>query len=170
MDSATERQMLRLLLGELPPRSASQLRQRLAREPELGAYYQKLERVWQGLELPPNAPLPWGATQRLMHRVTARRNADQISWKLAPTWARAGGAAALIFGVIVGASVGPREVPSGELSRGAETLAGTASAPATPATTTPATTSDLGEPLSLAEGYWLALGEDLSTLTEEGAP
>jgi anti-sigma factor RsiW len=108
MRRVTELDLMRLLhgeQGELPEEEARELRARLRREPELAALYQRLERSWNGLELPPPHPVPPGFPNRVMARVRQSAAAG-ISWSAAPTWVRAVAAAALVTGLTVGAGVG----------------------------------------------------------------
>ncbi len=108
MTGATELDLVRLLhgeKGELPEEEARELRARLRREPELAALYQRLERSWNGLELPPPHPVPPGFSTRVLARVR-QSAAGGISWSTAPTWVRAAAAAALVTGLTVGAGVG----------------------------------------------------------------
>jgi anti-sigma factor RsiW len=112
MKHALEVDLLRLLRGELPPEQASALRARLEREPELAAAWQRLEGVWEGLELPPPAPVPLGFSGRVMAHVRERRQPAAaeaaISWAAAPKWVRASCGAALVAGVLLGAGLGSR--------------------------------------------------------------
>lgn len=153
MNGATELELMRLLHGELPDDRALALRARLAAEPELAAAYARLEAVWNGLELPPAAPAPALFAQRTLAR--ARREAAGLSWKTAPTWARAAAASALAAGLALGIGAGslagarwisPDEQPA---------VGATAAAP------------------SLAESYWDSL-DDLEAGTaatgQDGAP
>ncbi len=105
MTGATELDLMRLLHGELPEEEARELRARLRREPELAALYQRLERSWDGLELPPPHPVPPGFSTRVLARVR-QSAAGGISWSAAPTWVRAAAAAALVTGLTVGAGIG----------------------------------------------------------------
>jgi len=104
MNRATEMELMRLLHGELPPGRARELRARLEREPELAAAFSRLERTWQGLELPSPAPVPLGFAERLAAR--SREEAGAISWATAPGWVRAAAAAALAAGIALGAGAG----------------------------------------------------------------
>ena len=123
MKHALEADLLRLLHGELPPARASALRERLEREPELAAAWQRLERAWEGLQLPPPAPVPLGFSGRVMacvrelHRPPAAE--PTLSWAAAPRWVRASCAAALLAGVLLGAGLGTRGRLD-ERQRGAE--------------------------------------------------
>jgi anti-sigma factor RsiW len=124
MKHALEVDLLRLLHGELPPERASALRERLQREPELAAAWQRLERVWSGLELPPPAPVPLGFSGRVMAHVRELRQRPTaetaISWAAAPRWVRASCAAALLAGVLLGAGLGARGRSAEQ--RGAESV------------------------------------------------
>jgi anti-sigma factor RsiW len=104
MNRATEMELMRLLHGELPPDEARALQDRLEREPELAAAWERLERSWRGLELPPPVPVPLGFAQRVAAQ--AREQAGALSWAAAPGWVRAAAAAALVTGIALGASVG----------------------------------------------------------------
>jgi len=104
MNRATEMELMRLLHGELPPERARALRDRLEREPELAAAWERLESSWQGLELPPPAPVPLGFAQRVAAQ--AREQAGALSWDAAPGWVRAAAAAALVTGIALGAGAG----------------------------------------------------------------
>jgi anti-sigma factor RsiW len=112
MKHALEVDLLRLLRGELPPGQASALRERMEREPDLAAAWQRLERAWEGLALPPPAPVPPGFSGRVMAHVRERRQPaaaeTAISWAAAPRWVRASCAAALVAGVLLGAGLGSR--------------------------------------------------------------
>ena len=151
MNRATEMELMRLLHGELPPDQARELRARLEREPDLAEAFARLERTWQGLELPPPAPVPLGFAGRLTAR--ARDQADEgrageISWATAPGWVRAAAAAALVAGIALGAGAGrwtgsrepSAEVPSTEIS-------------------TAEGSSDLAFDDDLAGSYWDALDD-----------
>ena len=104
MNRATEMELMRLLHGELPADRARELRARLEREPELAEAMARLERTWDGLELPPAAPVPLGFAQRVAAR--AREQAGAVSWATAPGWVRAAAAAALAAGIALGAGAG----------------------------------------------------------------
>jgi anti-sigma-K factor RskA len=103
--------LMRLLHGELPAASARELRQRMEHEPELAAAYRRLAGAWEGLELPPAAPVPLGWSGRVMAQVRAasRPGAEaSLRWADAPRWVRATAAAALLVGVALGAGLGVR--------------------------------------------------------------
>ena len=109
MNRATEIELMRLLHGELPAEQARALRARLEHEPELAAAWERLERTWTGLELPPAAPAPPGFSQRVLAQ--ARRQPGQperggLSWAAAPRWARAAAATALAAGLALGVGAG----------------------------------------------------------------
>lgn len=152
MTRGTEQELMRLLHGELPPGRARELRARMAAEPELAGVYQRLERTWNGLDLPPAAPVPAGFCGRVMaHARGLPRPARGLSWSAAPTWVRATAAAALIAGAALGVGVG-RSWPVSE----------TASADAAAA----ATVSSLsGSEYDLADGYWDVIEDATSTST-----
>ena len=117
--------LLRLLNGELPAAREQQLRRRLASEPELAAAFRRLERAWEGLELPPPTPVPPGFGGRVMAQVRERHAAagapaaaGSLSWAAAPRWVRATAAAALLAGVLLGAGLGTRGVSEERRSSG----------------------------------------------------
>jgi anti-sigma factor RsiW len=95
-----ELDLMRLLHGELPEERARELRARMERDPALEEEYRRLQERWEGLALPPTAPVPPGFTQR----VAARTRADQSA--PTPGWVRAAAALALILGTAVGVGVG----------------------------------------------------------------
>ncbi len=149
MNSASERQwtrrLIRLLHGELPPERARELDERLARDSEAAALLERLRESWEGLALPPAAPVPGGFRAGVMAAVR-REQSGELSWSLAPAWVRAGAAVALTLGLILGASFGHiGDPPLGEQ----EALL-------------------VSEPLSLAESYWLTLEESGAELLDGG--
>lgn len=146
--NGTESDLLRLLHGELPEARARELRARLDRDPALAAEYDRLRRTWEGLVLPPAAPVPPGFAQRVMAR--ARRDAgtegrEGLSLRGAPLWVRAAAAAALVAGTVLGIGVG------GRLPIGDETPAAIQTVPAVQTETTQ---SDTPVDDSLAGSYW----------------
>ncbi|HEY4593948.1 MAG TPA: hypothetical protein VIJ61_16135 [Thermoanaerobaculia bacterium] len=149
MTRGTEEELMRLLHGELPPERARELRERLAAEPELAGVYQRLERTWNGLELPPAAPVPAGFSGRVMaHARSLPRPTRGLSWSAAPVWVRATAAAALIAGAALGVGAGRSWTAS-------ETVSTEAS---------PATVSSLsGSEYNLADGYWDVIEDATST-------
>lgn len=92
--------LMRLLHGELPEERARELRSRIERDPALAEEYRRLRRSWEGLALPPAAPVPPGFAQRL----AARARSEQIV--PIPGWVRAAAALALVLGTALGAGVG----------------------------------------------------------------
>lgn len=130
MSTESERDLMRLVAGELPAERAAALERRLATEPELAALYRRLQRAWTALELPPVA-VPPGYAGRVAARASALRDAPP-ALAAAPLWVRAAAALALVAGVTLGAAVG--------------LAGGSAELTADPV-------------LTLAEGYWQALDE-----------
>ena len=155
MNRRTEKDLIRRLHGELPAERARELDARLDREPELARRYRELEERWEGLVPPPVPPVPPGFTRRVMaHVETAARQgaglsaeAGALSWTLAPTWVRAAAAAALVFGLALGASLGLL--------------------PERPSDAPPGTTS-MGERVPLADSYWSILGAETASSPEGG--
>ncbi|HWM93993.1 MAG TPA: hypothetical protein VN493_24760 [Thermoanaerobaculia bacterium] len=140
-----ELELMRLLHGELPEEQARELRARMERDPALAGEYSRLQRSWEGLSLPPSAPVPPGFAQRVAARArAASADTTGLSWSTAPVWVRAAAAAALVLGTALGAGVGG-SWPTQE----------------TPAEEVQATDEELSEvDGSLAESYWTAI-EDL---------
>jgi anti-sigma factor RsiW len=149
MTRGTEQELMRLLHGELPPERARELRERLAAEPELAGAYQRLERTWNGLDLPPAAPVPAGFSGRVMaHARSLPRPTRGLSWSAAPAWVRATAAAALIAGAALGVGAG-RSWTASETSS---------------ADSASATLSSLsGSEYNLADGYWDVIEDATST-------
>jgi ferric-dicitrate binding protein FerR (iron transport regulator) len=106
--------LLPSLDGELTPEGEQALRERLARDPELAAAWRRLEGAWEGLELPPAAPVPPGFSGRVMAHARQLGEAraggvgGSVSWAAAPNWVRASCAGALVAGLLLGAGLGVR--------------------------------------------------------------
>lgn len=148
--SANEKQMLRLLHGELDAGQAGELRRRIAGDPALASRFAELERAWTALDLPP-ASVPIGWSGRLVAAAEDRVETE-IRWRQAPGWARAGAAAALVVGMGIGVLLGP-STPAGEpLDWPSSELQ-----------------SELADPLTLAETYWLMLDEEATASGEESS-
>lgn len=137
MKKRMERDLLRLLTGELAEEEARTVEERLAEDPELQETYKGLKRTWEGLVLPPPSPSP-GFTAAVMAKIREEAGSD-LTWSLAPAWARAVAGLALAAGVALGIALGIRD---GAL---------------------PGEAFVASEP-SLAESYWLEL-----EATPEGA-
>ncbi len=155
MTRGTEHDLMRLLRGELQAGEAGNLRERMLREPELAASYVRLERTWNGLELPPAAPVPPGFTGRVMARVRGEKPAGLLSWTAAPGWVRATAAAALLTGAALGIGVA-QSWPAVELP----------AMTATTETSTAALSAPGNEDLSLADGYWSLVDDATGEETE----
>jgi len=95
-----ELDLMRLLHGELPEERARELRAQMEREPALAEAYRRLQESWEGLALPPAAPVPPGFAQRVAAHARTEQGAPT------PGWVRAAAALALILGTVVGAGVG----------------------------------------------------------------
>lgn len=156
MTRGTDNDLIRLLHGELSPGEARELRARMGREPELAGTWRRLERSWQGLELPPASAAPPGFAGRVMARVTSQPAPGSLSWSAAPVWVRTTAAAALMAGAALGIGVG-RSWPAPEAD---------AYAVSRPAA---ASVAGLDEDFSLAGGYWSVV-EDATSGTEEAMP
>lgn len=158
MKHTTEKRLMRLLHGELPPDEARRLEDRLAGDAEMRAAYEGLAATWERVQPPPEAPLPDGFAAGAM--AAARKLRDgELSWSLAPVWARAGAAAALVAGLMLGA------VFDGGFTQPAP------SAGDLYADVDAATDDADAVPLTLSEVYWLALeqsGGQLANGAENG--
>jgi anti-sigma factor RsiW len=128
-----DRQLLRLLHGELPAGQAAGLRQELARDPALRRRLERLTAVWQGLEPPPAGSPPLGFAARVRAQLPA---ATPVTWRRAPAWARAAAAGALAAGLAVGVGLASWRPPPEE------------------------PLSLLAEDVALADDYWWLLGEE----------
>ncbi|MEE8523246.1 MAG: hypothetical protein V3T72_04885 [Thermoanaerobaculia bacterium] len=152
MNSQHDRRLMRLIHGELAADEARVLERQIAGDSRLAARYRSLAAVWNDLEVPATASAPVDFMAGVV--AAARRQgsglpgsghpAGEISWSLAPVWARAGSMAALILGLVLGTSFG------------VDTGTGFSE---------PELTGDqeayllLAEPASLAESFWLTLEE-----------
>lgn len=134
--ASEDRELLRLLSGELSPAEAQRLRQRIAGDASLRASYEQLAGRWRALDLPPPTPVPAGYAERLTVRATT-----EIS--LAPLLARRrrlpwGALLALAAGLLLGAGLGKWRQELAQRSAGGAGWYET----------------------GMAEGYWQALGDD----------
>ncbi len=154
MTKENERRLMRLLHGELPAAEARHLERELEGDAELRAAYRRLAETWERLELPASE-VPAGFSAGVMAaahelRQTGLRDGE-LSWSLAPAWARTGAAAALatglLLGVVFGGGVGVPGPGAPAAAGGEEVLLAEADVDAD------------SLPLSLAEVYWLALEE-----------
>lgn len=144
----TELDLMRLVRGEMPEDRARTLRERLKRDPDLEREYQRLREIWEGLALPPAAPVPIGFTRRVMARARAERPAESLSLRGAPVWVRAVAVVALVAGTALGIGVGGRLPVSGDTPQAVQAVQTSA--------TEEAETGDLlGD--TLAGSYWDAV-------------
>ncbi|MEM8963029.1 MAG: hypothetical protein AAGD38_16215 [Acidobacteriota bacterium] len=152
-----ERQLIRLLHGELDDVSTERLRARLAAEPALAARHARLGAVWRDLEGPSETSVADPAFKhQVMARVRDRSMASTASWTR--SWV-ATAAATVLTGVMIGLGAGQLVVaPSPPSSLPAPTVM-------------VADLDTIERPLSLTEAYWLALDElDGDELLVEGEP
>lgn len=160
--NSTEHELMRLLHGELTGEPARRLRERLERDPALAETYHRLRRTWEGLDLPPAAPVPPGFSQRTMARIRAERaGGTGLSWSTAPVWVRATAAAALVAGTALGIGVGGR-IPLGEVAQTTQQVSQTQEVSnANPADDQIDLIDD-----TLADSYWNTLDETPSGESE----
>lgn len=147
-----DRELMRLLHGELDAERRLELRRELERDPHLAERYHRLAAIWERLELGAPAAVPPGFAARVLAAARAEQPGSEVSWALAPLWARAGAALALAAGIWLGMSVGQPEP-------GVEVAA---------AVSEESIYEVYGEPQSLAESYWLVLEEDDVGAAENG--
>ena len=100
MEVDLELDLMRLLHGELPEERARELRARMERDPALQEEYRRRQGSWEGLALPPAAPVPPGFAQRIAARIRTEQAVPT------PGWVRVAAALALILGTAVGIGVG----------------------------------------------------------------
>ena len=105
LETERTRELLALLRGELEGERERQVRRRLEIDDRLKAELERLEAVWEGLELPPVDPAPPGFTAAVTARVFAQESTlvpvwfrDTLPGRLASTAALAGG---IVLGVLV---------------------------------------------------------------------
>ena len=90
MTKDNERQLMRLIHGELSPGEAQQLERELERDAELRVTHDRLAQTWASLELPASKP-PEGFAADVMSAARGETAASgELSWSLAPAWARGG--------------------------------------------------------------------------------
>jgi ferric-dicitrate binding protein FerR (iron transport regulator) len=145
MKPEIERQLMRLLHGELPEEEAASWRSRLASDSELAAAFRRMEAVWSGLALPETPPASREFAGVFWGRLREARSESMLeAWRRAPAWNRALAAAVLAAGIGLGAFAGD-------------------------AGTTPTIEEALLEEseLTLAETYWLALTDSGARLAGE---
>jgi anti-sigma factor RsiW len=147
----TELDLMRLLRGELPEDRARTLRERLKRDPDLEREYLRLQKTWEGLDLPPAAPVPVGFTRRVMARARTEKPVPSLSLRGAPVWVRAVAAAALVAGTALGIGVGGRLPVSGETQQTPQ-ITQTVQTTATEETETGTLAGEVDD--SLAGSYW----------------
>ena len=131
-------QWIRSLQGDLSPDESRQLQRELREDPASAAAYRQLAETWNRLELPPPSSVPEGFRAGVLDSV---RQDTRHAIRPAPVWARAGAAAALLMGVVLGASLGTIQPPG-----------------------TPGEDDEVlylaQESVSLAEAYWLTFDDD----------
>jgi anti-sigma factor RsiW len=108
MEVDLELDLMRLLHGELPEERARELRAQMERDPALAEEYHRIQESWEGLALPPTAPVPPGFAQRIAARVRTEQAVPT------PGWVRVAAALALILGTAVGVGVGGSWTPAAD--------------------------------------------------------
>jgi len=160
MKKVEQRQLMRLLHGELPAAEARALAGRLGREPELAAALERLRATWEGLELPPPVPAPPGFATRVGARLREVRQREvRPGLGTAPRWVQAMAALALMAGVVAGVGIG-----RAGLAEGGGAFAAAGSRPrGMEITAEESWSADIS---SLAETYWTAMADDLPAAPE----
>lgn len=156
MNARRDRELMRLLHGELTPERTRELSAEVRRDPELAAAYERLVGLWRGLELPPPTPVPPGFAARVMSRARAAA-ANGPGLAAAPGWVRAAAALCLAAGLALGAAVGVWQ----EVGLAATPDEGIAEIGSDLGSEL-ADSSGLAEAPSLADAYWEALGAESS--------
>lgn len=153
-----DHQLTRLLAGELEPAAVQALETELAQSPELRARLEQMRQVWNSE--PDNVPELPSVRDSVLAKARASRDGE-LSWRLAPTWARTGAAAALIVGLTAGIGLG-RQAPVNVTTDLAVNTS-----------VTQDVVFDLDESVlssytvpSLADGYWEILEEDDDSVGE----
>jgi hypothetical protein len=143
MDRTTEKQMLRLLAGELSESEAAQLRRRWTSDGELQLAFTAWRERWEALEPPPLPRVHPSFTNRVVRRaVEGPGVAAAPLGRSTPLWTRATAALALAGGVLVGVLL------------------------ASPSQSEDWTAWSAVE-LTQAEAYWEILGESSDNLLQE---
>lgn len=124
MSDDVRRELMRLLHGELSAGQAEQLQSRMDRSPALKAEWERLQPLWQALELPAVEPAPSAFAHQVRLRMNEQPSDYSWGWTPMPVWARAVAVLALAAGLGTGAFVA--ELGSGPVwfeMPGEETLA-----------------------------------------------
>ncbi|MGB5390652.1 MAG: hypothetical protein WBP10_10785 [Thermoanaerobaculia bacterium] len=104
MDRTTEKQLLRLLVGELSESKAREIRQRLENEGELRQEFAALQERWESLDLPPLQSVHPSFTSRVVRQAVTGPSVGAVGLgRSTPLWTRATAAVALAGGILVGA-------------------------------------------------------------------
>lgn len=100
MTTSRDRELLRLLHGELDGDRAARLRERLAADPRLSARLEAMTDAWSALEPPPAPSAPPGLRGQIL---AAARTRTVVA---PPRWLAAGVAVALAGGLALGFGFG----------------------------------------------------------------
>jgi len=168
MKTLDERELMRYLHGELSAERRLEVRRALERDPELAARYRQIEAAWEGLELPPPTAVPPGFAGRVVAHAHAERPASELSWSLAPLWARAGAALALAAGVWLGSGLGQFLPTSASQTASSQTASSQTVTQEENWESYDTYEAAFDGPASLAEGYWLSLEQEGDELFEAG--
>jgi anti-sigma-K factor RskA len=111
MDRRTEKQLIRLLAGELSEADAREIRQRIATEGDLRRAFTSLQERWEALEPPPLQSVHPSFTSRVVRQAVTGPSVGAVGLGRSTSfWTRATAAVALAAGVLVGAFLaGPLE-------------------------------------------------------------
>jgi anti-sigma-K factor RskA len=104
MDRTTEKQLIRLLAGELSEADERKLRHRLEREGDLRRAFTSLQERWEALDPPPLPSVHPSFTSRVVRQAVSGPAVEAAGLgRSTPLWTRATAAVALAGGVLVGA-------------------------------------------------------------------
>jgi len=104
MDRTTEKQLIRLLTGELSEADDQELRHRLEKEGDLRRAYDSLQERWEALDPPPLESVHPSFTSRVVRQAVTGPSVEAAGLgRSTPLWTRATAAVALAGGVLLGA-------------------------------------------------------------------
>jgi len=104
MDRTTEKQLIRLLAGELSEADERELRHRLEQEGDLRREFTSLQERWKALDSPPLQSVHPSFTSRVVRQAVSGPSVEAAGLgRSTPLWTRATAAVALAGGVLVGA-------------------------------------------------------------------
>lgn len=97
----SERDLVRLVTGELDRDSAEALTLRISKDELLEARKKEITTTWQELELPPVAPVPFDFSDRVV-ATAVESSVIPLPWGTVPGWVRGVAALSLALGLLLG--------------------------------------------------------------------